>query len=387
MTAQTHNIPRWFKSQPIKLQTSKVNREDGIIHDVVMCQAGPAKGHGIHLEEEFIADLVAYDQQNFSNQGLKCRFGHPSMSDTTMGTQMGVFKNFRQRGTSAIADLHLLNVANLSPKYPKMREWMLGMAEERPDFVMMSIVFSSAGYYQKDEEGNKVYCWYDEDGQWVPNQSKFGNVYAEFGEKGEHYYTDAVESGAATESLFSTQFNQDKFAVQAVSWLQDRPDILQFLQNNPNKLVEFAHTCGIDLPKQKLSLKEKAFELRDWLFGNSDVDLMEGLEPDVTLQITNEEHLEEETEAFIEMQAEAADWRHQAIENKNALISAEDRIVELESQIAQARGIIEELESMPAADETTGELETELGPRKKKAFESNPVTAKARQWYENKNKG
>src|SRR6056297_1264539 len=103
---------RWLKSQPVILsfEEGQIDADNGIITDVVMCQAGPAKGHGWHLEESFVEQLVAYDQKHYSEgNGLKARFGHPALSDTTMGSQMGYFKNYRFQDGKAIADLHLLN--------------------------------------------------------------------------------------------------------------------------------------------------------------------------------------------------------------------------------------------------------------------------------------
>lgn len=367
MPTQTQNIPRWFKSQPQKLQSSKIDKEDGIIYDVVMCQAGPAKGHGLHLEAEFIADLIAYDNKHFSKNGLKCRFGHPSMSDTTMGSQMGVFKNFRQSGDKAIADLHLLDAANISPTRPNMKDWMLEMAEENPEFVMMSIVFTAGGYYQRDATGKKHYCWYyeeseDEDGdktyRWVSPRSKWGDIFAEFGNDGEHFYTDAVEAGAATDSLFSNQFNQDKFGVQASTWLQEHPELLNFLKKNPEKIFQFAESCGIDLPKPKLNFQDKAAALKDWLFGG--VKEIEGTEEEL-----------ESAGRITELEGKVTEWRDQA----------EMRLGEIErlnAQLETANARITELEAEPAAELTSGPKETQLGPQKGESFLSDPVYLKAK---------
>ena len=211
MKIDKHNIPRWFKSRPLptKFTAEQIDEKNGILRDVVMCQAGPAKGHGVHLEPEFIAGIVAYDVENFSETGIKARFGHPAMSDTTMGKQMGVFKNFRQRGDQAIADLHLLDSANISPSNPGMKDWMLSMAKENPEFVMSSIVFRGSGHYQRDEKGEKYQIWYwkelkTEEGdvvyKYVREKEEFGDIYVEFDPKSEsagHFYTDIVEAGAA----------------------------------------------------------------------------------------------------------------------------------------------------------------------------------------------
>ena len=228
---------RWFKSEPLALTIDRENidRDAGIIRNVIMAQAGPAKGHGVWLEESFIDQLVAYDQKHFSTNGLKARFGHPAMSDTTMGTQMGYFRNFRKEGTAAVADLHLLEAADKSPSKPGMREWMLSMAEEATDFVMSSIVFNPSGGYQySPETGERV----DFEGNTPPFERE--RVFVDFdATKGAaHYYTDLVESGAATDKLFSTQFNRDKFAVRVVEFLEENDDVLQFIRSNFERIIQ-----------------------------------------------------------------------------------------------------------------------------------------------------
>lgn len=393
MTAYTQEqLPRWFKSQPLQMSAGKIDTENGIIHDVVMCQTGEAKGHNIHLEQEFIKDLISYDVEHYDRFGLKCRFGHPSLSDTTMGTQMGVFKNFRIRENQAIADLHLLDAADLSPKYPKMREWMLQMAAESPDFVMMSIVFKAGGYYQKDESGKKRYCWYyeiltNEEGEetvrWVSPRSEFGDIYAEFGEGGQHLYTDAVEAGAVTENLFSNQFNQDKFAVQAADWLQEHPQILEFLRKNPGKLLEFAKRCGIEVQASK----SKTFGqmLKSWITGQSswkDLDweseiageTFEGFYP-----IQEEEEELSDAEKLRELEDEVQAWQQHALDLTGELDQAKQ-------QLQEAQEKIKELQELPAADPTTGQLDTQMGIQTGESYQNNPTTLKAKEWYDKSNR-
>ncbi|MEL6143607.1 MAG: hypothetical protein AAFU67_18555, partial [Bacteroidota bacterium] len=235
------NNVRWLKSQPIVLSFSSENidEENGVISDVVMCETGPAKGHGYHLEQSFIDGLAAYSEKyyNDGSLGLKARFGHPSLSDTTMGSQMGYFRNIRVREHQVIANLHLLDSAELSPKAPQMRSWMLSMAKEAPEFVMSSIVFSGSGYYQYNPEtSERVELDFNEYGQPVP---AFENerIYVDFKEdKGaKWYYTDLVEAGAATNSLFSANINKEKFAVRAAEFVRENADIHLFLKKHPEK--------------------------------------------------------------------------------------------------------------------------------------------------------
>lgn len=253
---------RWMKSRPLPLEfdASRIDIEAGILYDVVMAEEGEAKGHGVHLEAEFIDDLVAYDVKHFSKRGLKSRFGHPGASDDTLGTQMGYFFNFRSRKKSgkmqAIADLHLLDAADLSPTKPNMKQWVMAMAEEAPDFLMMSIVFRPGRYYQWGKNSKKKYVWEyvitkdesgDEYAKWVSSDPALGKVFVEFGAKGEHFYTDGVEAGAATNALFSREINPHLYVAQADEFLHDHPHIKSFMQQHPDKVAAFLATIGVHI--------------------------------------------------------------------------------------------------------------------------------------------
>ncbi|MEL6835235.1 MAG: hypothetical protein AAFP77_19705 [Bacteroidota bacterium] len=256
-------MERWLKSNPIAIDFSatKIDREKGIIYDVVMCQAGEAKTHNVHLEESFIEALVAYDQKHYSKTGNKARFGHPSLSDTTMGSQMGYFYNVRKRDNQMVGDLHLLKSADKSPKNPGIREWMLDMAEEANDFVMSSIVFKGSNLYQYNPETQQKVILKRRDPLTGALLHEFEEqkVYVEFDEEegAYHTHTDLVESGAATESLFSEQFNQDKFAVRTVQWLRENDDILQFVRSNPAKILQMCEQLDIPLIPNEMSKKSK----------------------------------------------------------------------------------------------------------------------------------
>lgn len=320
----------FLKSSPVVLQfaAADIDASNGVIKNVVMLQSGPAKGHGYHLEAEFVENLINYDKKNLSQSGLKARFGHPAMSDTTMGTQMGYFKNFRydQDREAGIADLHLLDSADKSPSKPQMKSWMLSMAKEATDFVMSSIVFRSSSFYQYDPE-SKMKVELDVD-RWGDPRPKFRNerIYIGFNEaKGDrHFYTDLVEAGAATDSLFSQQFNQDKFAVQAVEFLQEHPAIHNFLKENPQKLIEFAAKADITLPTQKLSFREQLASL----FRSKETDFDTLMSEDTAQQI------------------ETQQLRIAELEKANKVFEAQ--ITDLNTQLQTKDTRIAELEAMPA---------------------------------------
>lgn len=266
---------RWFKSDRVTFAgVGKVDAETGVIHDVIMCQVGEAKGHGIHLEQSFIEEGIAYANKHHKKIGMKSRFGHPAMSNDALGTEMGRFKNFRVVNDKMVADLHLLESSNLSPTHPGIKDWMLSMAGEDPSAIMCSIVFSIKSFYQRNEENEKFEIeWKSDgwDGQWVSKDKKNtfdpnDKIYVSLKEL---MFCDIVDEGAATESLLSAQFNSDKFAVVATEFLNENPKIDQFIKDNPQKLMEFlGQRFGIKL-EEKVGFADRVKEIVKEFFGAS----------------------------------------------------------------------------------------------------------------------
>lgn len=350
MTPEQLKEIRWMRSMPLALEfdSSRIDRQNGVLHDVVMVQEGEAKGHGFYLEGEFVTDLVAYDQKNYSKRGLKNRFGHPGASDDTLGTQMGYFQNFRTRKKAgkmqAIADLHLLDAADISPTKPNMKEWMMKMAEEAPDFVMQSIVFKPGRYYQKGNDGKKKYVYEytkvtGEDGEkydkWVSADPSLGNVFIEFGTKGEHYYTDTVEAGAATESLFSTEANPHLFVSKALAWLEEHPELKAFAREHPQKVHAFLESLGVQVSKPKTI----SMSLKELLFGKDKATEEVTLTADEITELRASLDKAQTALAAAEKRAGDAEAKAKVLETAAAdadtkLKAAQDRITELEAQAA-----------------------------------------------------
>ena len=253
---------RWFSGAKMSFANTNVDHEAGIIRNVILCQVGEAKGHGVHLEQSFIDDLNAYAQK-YHQKGMKCRFGHPSMSTDALGSEAGRFHNFSVDGNKIRADLHLYNSANLSPTHPNMANYLWSMAEEDPEGIMTSIVFKPKYEYQYDDKGKRIDIWFcDKKGRWKRCTNTHGeankfdpdkNLYVELDD---FYFTDIVDQGAATDKLFSAQFNRDKFAVIATEFLNEHPEIDSFLSENPEKLTEF-------LQKRKNNYSEYSEEETD----------------------------------------------------------------------------------------------------------------------------
>lgn len=240
----TDTTSRLFKSERISLAASKnagskVDKEKRIISDVILCQVGEAKGHDVHLEQSFIEDGIAYAQKHHAKIGMKCRFGHPAMSNDALGTEVGRYHNFRVVDDKMVADLHVYASANLSPTHPGAGDWILSMAEEDPNAIMTSIVFTVDHFYQyQDKLKFKVvrseYGWESAQKGFKFNPNE--KVYVAMDEL---WGNDLVDEGAATDKLFSAVANPDKFAVIATNFLDEHPKIAEFLGQNPHKLQEF----------------------------------------------------------------------------------------------------------------------------------------------------
>lgn len=396
MNDAPHKVTR-LKSKPIPLRFAKeqIDFEEGVLKDVVMLQEGPAKGHGYFLEAEFVEAITKYDQKKHKDRGLKARFDHPGMCDGTMGSQLGKFFNFRTRKAEVIdaetkekkvvlqeiADLHLLESADKSPNRPGMKTWMLSMAEESPDFLMSSIVFRFTAYYQRDKKGKKKYIYRyekyeDEEGvtreRYVGKDPELGKVYIEFGEKGIHLYTDIVEAGAATDELFSAQFNADNFGVQASEWLRENEQILNFIKNNPEKLNEVFENLGIDFPIKK---QNPMGALKDLLFGKGN---------------TTEEVTEETQELQTDIQEtkdEIAKLTKERDDAQAELKKATDQVDAFKKKNAELETRVSALEKQPAANHTEGETETGNGEADQPEYYKSAINQKAMEIHRRNQKG
>jgi hypothetical protein len=363
MSAKVHTIlpVRWLKSEPTVALTKapKVDADEGIIYGVVMAEEGPARGHGVELDEAFIRDVVRYDRAHYQDRGLKARFGHPSMSNEVMGTQMGFFKNYRVQKAArngqtihqAVADLHLLAAANESPTHPGMREWVLKMAQEAPDFMMCSIVFMPQMYFQRDAEGKKVKVEYDAEYGWLTDP-EMGPVYAQLAD---HYYTDLVEQGAATEKLFSAQFNPDNMAVRAAEWLSDNPAVIDLLEKTPAKALDFLTRVGINVQPMTTLIGK--------LLGSSTPPPAPAAEitvPVVTEDATQKEAVAEDEELIAEdVVAKQEDLLNEQMSAMSELVeNLVKSVVALQKRVealqADAEQRLQQLEQAPAATHTGG---------------------------------
>lgn len=133
------------------------DREAKVLYGVQVAMLGEAKGHGFELDDVTLDKIV--ELGNANPNGVKVRFGHPSMCTPALGTFLGVRKNFRRDGQYVRADLHMSKAAD-----PDKAMHVLNMAEHEPAHIGNSVVInadleerlSSDGSPMKDEDGHDL---------------------------------------------------------------------------------------------------------------------------------------------------------------------------------------------------------------------------------------
>ena len=122
-------------------QTLRVSRENRTISDVAVITRGPALGHGVWIDEEFVADVVALGDN--SKNGVVSHYTHGDLSGDGLSKKLGRLNNFRvaENGEKAIADLTLFKAAEKSPD-GNLSAHIMQLAEEAPKDFGASISFS-----------------------------------------------------------------------------------------------------------------------------------------------------------------------------------------------------------------------------------------------------
>ena len=210
-----------YKSKAIfKNSVGTVDKESGIIKDIVIVQEGIDKDQGF-FTPEFINALVEHG--NSQSKGVKSRFGHPNMCKTTLGTFIGRYKNFKtvtEDKLKATADLHLDQITKktqVEGQGISMWDYITDMAETNPDMFGNSIHFNGgAEWVDKEIDGQKKNV----------EEYTFDSLIA----------SDLVDSPAATDELFK---GVDDFGVLGTQFLDENPEIFKALDENPELVNDF----------------------------------------------------------------------------------------------------------------------------------------------------
>lgn len=200
--------------------TGAVNMEERTVSGIVLTRTGEARGHGVHIEQEFITDMYSYVRK--AGGEIKCNFNH---NWDNMGLQLGRFNNVRIENDQIRADLLVYRSADDSPRMPLMGSWFLGLAKEDPAALACSIRFQPKHYYQYNDTGKKVvmknYSWYT--GQFA-NQDPEKKLFVKFHKL---ISADIVAEGAVTDALFH---NKSQHAMSTESTQDTNPAIAQLTQ-------------------------------------------------------------------------------------------------------------------------------------------------------------
>lgn len=218
----------------------KVDREKGIIYNVAVVTEGEAKGHGFNVDNDFLHRTA--ELGNSARNGIRMRFGHPTMCSTALGTFMGRAKNFRVDGKSTRADAFLSKEAKEAPG-GNLYDYVLGMAENEPDAFGLSIVFKPGKKYKRDKDGEKEYGSISPDDKvFIENESMT--------------FVDFVDTPAANEDGLFSAFNNETMAGQVSEFLDTHPQVWEVLDSRPDILKEF-----LGRYKEYLEAKGKSFDV------------------------------------------------------------------------------------------------------------------------------
>ena len=127
----------------------RVNREAGVLEGVSVLTAGPALGHGFEVDATMLQQVA--NGVNAAPKGLRVRVTHPSSGgffetpDDPLPSLVGRVRAARVDGDRVRADVTLGRYAAHSPR-GNMREFLLGLAEEDPEALGLSIVFEPAEF-------------------------------------------------------------------------------------------------------------------------------------------------------------------------------------------------------------------------------------------------
>lgn len=137
--------PVYFRAPKAKGSAARVEREGGkygagIIHGVSLITAGEALGHGMWIDETFVAQTA--EALAAESNGIKSRWTHPDMSGDGLGklTSRIMDPVPSADGRQLLADQHFLKIGHRSPD-GDLAAYLMDLAEEDPAAYGLSIVF------------------------------------------------------------------------------------------------------------------------------------------------------------------------------------------------------------------------------------------------------
>jgi hypothetical protein len=243
--AQFNSLPNFNSS------TINVDRENDVLKNVSIANFGKNKNES-YFDEKFISDLV--EKGNAQTQGVKSRFGHPSMCATSLGTYIGRYKNFNVQNGNCFADLYLDPITKKTQVEGKgimMYDYIMDMAENNPDMF-----------------GNSIHITH------VKNENPVLKEGYAVLELNDITSSDLVDDPAATDALFSS--NPNDLGVIVTQFLDENPALFESVNKNPAIIEDFFeryfnyynrkslinfNMSFLDKLKQKFSTKDDTFDI------------------------------------------------------------------------------------------------------------------------------
>lgn len=275
---QFNSLPNFSSS------TTNVDRENDVLKNICIANFGKNKNDS-YFNEKFISDLV--EKGNAQVQGVKCRFGHPSMCATSLGTYVGRYKNFNIQNGNCFGDLYLDPITKktqVEGKGISMYDYIMDMSENNPDMFGNSIVVS---------------CFW-EDEQITNEQGVKETVESLILQ--EFVSSDLVDDPAATDALFSS--NKNDLGVIVTDFLDENPSLFESINKNPKIIEDFFeryfnyhkrkslnnfNMSFLDNLKKKFSTKDDTFDIDVTLADGSIVTVItEAEKPQVGDQVKDD---------------------------------------------------------------------------------------------------
>ncbi|MHC0442315.1 hypothetical protein [Flavobacterium sp. 3-210] len=311
-----------FNSLPnFNSSTTNVDRENNVLKNICIANFGKNKNDS-YFNEKFINDLV--EKGNGQTQGVKSRFGHPSMCATSLGTYVGRYKNFNIQNGNCFADLYLDPITKktqVEGKGISMYDYIMDMSENNPDMFGNSIVVSC---FWEDEEIT------NEKGDKETVESL---ILQEF------VSSDLVDDPAATDALFSS--NKNDLGVIVTDFLDENPSLFESINKNPKIIEDFFeryfnyhkrkslnnfNMSFLDNLKKKFSTKDDTFDI--------DVTLADG------------------SIVTVKSEAEEPQVGDQVVDDTGSPVKDETHLLPDGSSIVTVAGAITEIKDAPASEET-----------------------------------
>lgn len=109
-----------------------------IIKSVSIASLGEAEGHNLWIDDVFLNQLKEF---GIKNKEIRCNFTHCSNEDSVIN-YLGKIQNFNIVDNKCVGDLVVSDVAAKNPVKGDLAGYVLGLADEAPDALGLSIKFS-----------------------------------------------------------------------------------------------------------------------------------------------------------------------------------------------------------------------------------------------------